>query len=94
VPAAREELQAAGVEFHGDIIDSGSCHQAIFSDPDGTMILHHRYACMEPGPLGRRSTTSTPVLRSGSALAPRPAAGLRLLPTARRRAPDVLGDRL
>jgi catechol 2,3-dioxygenase-like lactoylglutathione lyase family enzyme len=45
VPAGREELQAKGVEFIGDIIDSGVCHMAIFRDPDGNaFMLHHRYA--------------------------------------------------
>jgi predicted enzyme related to lactoylglutathione lyase len=45
VEAARAELQEKGVEFRGDILDSGVCHQAFFSDPDGNMLaLHHRYA--------------------------------------------------
>jgi catechol 2,3-dioxygenase-like lactoylglutathione lyase family enzyme len=45
VEAAREELQSRGVRFQGEILDSGVCHQAIFEDPDGNMlILHHRYA--------------------------------------------------
>jgi predicted enzyme related to lactoylglutathione lyase len=45
VPSARERLESAGVEFLGDIIDSGACHQAIFRDPAGnTLDLHHRYA--------------------------------------------------
>jgi catechol 2,3-dioxygenase-like lactoylglutathione lyase family enzyme len=45
VEAARAELQSKGVTFHVDFIDSGVCHQAIFSDPDGNpLILHHRYA--------------------------------------------------
>ena len=45
VAQAREELEAKGVEFHGDIVDSGVCHQAYFSDPEGhALILHHRYA--------------------------------------------------
>jgi predicted enzyme related to lactoylglutathione lyase len=45
VPAARAQLEAQGVAFHGDIVDSGVCHQAYFSDPDGNaLILHHRYA--------------------------------------------------
>jgi catechol 2,3-dioxygenase-like lactoylglutathione lyase family enzyme len=45
VEAARAELESRGVKFHGDIIDSGVCHQAIFEDPDGnTLDLHHRYA--------------------------------------------------
>ena len=45
VAAARAELEAKGVEFEGDIIDSGVCHQAFFLDPDGNALdLHHRYA--------------------------------------------------
>jgi catechol 2,3-dioxygenase-like lactoylglutathione lyase family enzyme len=45
VSAARAELEARGVAFHGETIDSGVCHQAIFEDQDGnTLILHHRYA--------------------------------------------------
>src|SRR3954466_11048047 len=34
VDAARAELEAKGVMFFVDMIDSGVCHQAIFSDPD------------------------------------------------------------
>jgi predicted enzyme related to lactoylglutathione lyase len=45
VAAARAELESRGVEFKGETIDSGVCHQAIFEDPDGnTLDLHHRYA--------------------------------------------------
>ncbi|HEX3318502.1 MAG TPA: VOC family protein [Solirubrobacteraceae bacterium] len=45
VAAARSALQARGVRFHGDTIDSGVCHMATFSDPDGNVLmLHHRYA--------------------------------------------------
>jgi catechol 2,3-dioxygenase-like lactoylglutathione lyase family enzyme len=45
VAAARAELEGAGVEFLGETIDSGVCHQAHFKDPDGNvLILHHRYA--------------------------------------------------
>src|SRR3954469_15970927 len=45
VPAARAELESRGVQFHGDIIDTGVCHMAIFADPDGNaLMLHHRYA--------------------------------------------------
>jgi predicted enzyme related to lactoylglutathione lyase len=45
VEAARAELEARGVTFKADTIDSGVCHQAIFEDPDGnTLDLHHRYA--------------------------------------------------
>ncbi len=45
VESAKAELEARGVEFRGDIIDSGVCHQAFFEDPDGNVLgLHHRYA--------------------------------------------------
>jgi predicted enzyme related to lactoylglutathione lyase len=45
VAAAREELEAKGIEFVGDTIDSGVCFMAIFRDPDGNgLMLHHRYA--------------------------------------------------
>jgi predicted enzyme related to lactoylglutathione lyase len=45
VAAARAELESRGVAFQGDIVDSGVCHQAYFSDPEGhSLILHHRYA--------------------------------------------------
>ena len=45
VAAAKADLEAKGVEFKTDIIDSGVCHQAIFTDPDGNALdLHHRYA--------------------------------------------------
>jgi catechol 2,3-dioxygenase-like lactoylglutathione lyase family enzyme len=48
VAAARAELEARGVEFNGEIMDSGVCHQAFFEDQDGNMlILHHRYAPRE-----------------------------------------------
>ena len=44
VKAAREELEAKGVEFFGDILDTGVCHMAFFTDPDGNdLMLHHRY---------------------------------------------------
>jgi catechol 2,3-dioxygenase-like lactoylglutathione lyase family enzyme len=45
VAAARAGLEARGVTFQGNIIDSGVCHQALFQDPDGNALdLHHRYA--------------------------------------------------
>jgi catechol 2,3-dioxygenase-like lactoylglutathione lyase family enzyme len=44
VAASQAALEAKGVSFHASF-DSGVCHQAIFSDPDGNpLILHHRYA--------------------------------------------------
>jgi catechol 2,3-dioxygenase-like lactoylglutathione lyase family enzyme len=48
VAARRAELEAQGVTFSGEIVDSGVCHQAYFQDPDGNqLILHHRYAPRE-----------------------------------------------
>ncbi len=45
VGAARAELEAKGVTFTGDILDTGVCHMALFTDPDGNdLMLHHRYA--------------------------------------------------
>ena len=45
VAAAREALAAAGIELRGETIDSGVCHMAFFTDPDGNpLMLHHRYA--------------------------------------------------
>jgi catechol 2,3-dioxygenase-like lactoylglutathione lyase family enzyme len=48
VAAARAELEAKGVVFQGDTFDTGVCHMAFFSDPDGNnLMLHHRYAPRE-----------------------------------------------
>ena len=48
VPAAKAELEARGVEFFGDVLDTGVCHMAFFNDPDGNdLMLHHRYAPYE-----------------------------------------------
>jgi predicted enzyme related to lactoylglutathione lyase len=45
VAAAKEHLEAQGVRFVTEIIDSGVCHQAIFLDPAGNALdIHHRYA--------------------------------------------------
>jgi predicted enzyme related to lactoylglutathione lyase len=45
VEAARANLEAEGVEFVSDNMDSGVCHQAIFRDPAGNALgIHHRYA--------------------------------------------------
>jgi len=45
VAASRKLLEERGVKFHGDILDTGVCHMAIFSDPDGNVLmLHRRYA--------------------------------------------------
>jgi catechol 2,3-dioxygenase-like lactoylglutathione lyase family enzyme len=48
VAAARKELEAKGVEFNGEILDTGVCHMALFTDPDGNdLMLHNRYAAHE-----------------------------------------------
>ena len=48
VAATRARLEEAGVEFRGEILDSGVCHQSFFADPDGNPLnLHHRYAPAE-----------------------------------------------
>ena len=45
VAAARSQLEERGVTFMGDIFDTGVCHMAFFTDPDGNaLMLHHRYA--------------------------------------------------
>jgi predicted enzyme related to lactoylglutathione lyase len=45
VAAARAELEQRGVQFQGEILDTGVCHMAFFADPDGNaLMLHHRYA--------------------------------------------------
>jgi predicted enzyme related to lactoylglutathione lyase len=45
VESARKTLQERGVSFRGETLDTGVCHMAFFSDPDGNaLMLHHRYA--------------------------------------------------
>ena len=45
VAAVRGALEERGIDFHGDTLDTGVCHMAFFSDPDGNaLMLHHRYA--------------------------------------------------
>jgi len=50
--AARAELESRGVEFiHA--FDSGVCHNAFFTDPDGNaLMIHHRYAPKGEVPAG------------------------------------------
>ena len=48
VHEARKELEGKGVQFNGDVLDTGVCHMAFFADPDGNqMVLHRRYASQE-----------------------------------------------
>jgi extradiol dioxygenase family protein len=45
---ARSDLEQRDVQFAMDTFDSGVCHGAPFSDPDGNRLqLHHRYAPLE-----------------------------------------------
>jgi predicted enzyme related to lactoylglutathione lyase len=45
VAAARATLEEAGVEFQGEILDTGVCHMAFFADSEGNaLMLHRRYA--------------------------------------------------
>ena len=45
VEEARSALEANGIKFQADTMDSGVCHMAFFSDPDGNALMfHHRYA--------------------------------------------------
>jgi predicted enzyme related to lactoylglutathione lyase len=53
VAAARAELEAHGVSFVADTMDSGVCHMAHFKDPDGNaLMLHARYAPPDARPAG------------------------------------------
>ncbi len=50
VEEGRKELEGRGIEFEGDIFDSGVCHMAFFNDPDGnSLMLHRRYAPHDQG---------------------------------------------
>jgi len=50
VAAARSELEAKGIEFAGETLDTGVCRMAFFADPDGnSLTLHRRYAPREVG---------------------------------------------
>jgi predicted enzyme related to lactoylglutathione lyase len=50
VHEARRKLEEAGVEFLTETYDSGVCHLAVFSDPDGNrLIIHRRYAPYSDG---------------------------------------------
>jgi predicted enzyme related to lactoylglutathione lyase len=45
IEAARAELEAKGIEFFGETLDTGVCYMAFFNDPDGNdLMLHHHYA--------------------------------------------------
>ena len=45
VAEARQVLENAGVAVKGETWDSGVCHGAAFTDPDGNgLLIHRRYA--------------------------------------------------
>ncbi len=45
VAEAKRALEEKGVQFFGDVFDTGVCHMAQFADPDGNrLMLHRRYA--------------------------------------------------
>ena len=45
VEQVRSELEDRGVEFQGEVLDTGVCQMAFFQDPDGNaLMLHRRYA--------------------------------------------------
>jgi catechol 2,3-dioxygenase-like lactoylglutathione lyase family enzyme len=48
VAETRRDLEANGIVFDGDTLDTGVCHMAFFHDPDGNaLMLHRRYAPAE-----------------------------------------------
>jgi len=48
VAETRRDLEAQGIVFDGDTLDTGVCHMAFFHDPDGNaLMLHRRYAPAE-----------------------------------------------
>ena len=48
VAAARAGLEAKGVQFDGETVDTGVCHLGFVRDLDGNvLILHRRYAPKE-----------------------------------------------
>jgi catechol 2,3-dioxygenase-like lactoylglutathione lyase family enzyme len=48
IAGMRERLEAAGATFAGDTFDTGVCHMAMFTDPDGNdLMLHHRHTPRE-----------------------------------------------
>ena len=50
VAEARAKLEAAGIEFQGETLDTSVCHMAFFADPDGNeLMLHRRYAPYSDG---------------------------------------------
>jgi catechol 2,3-dioxygenase-like lactoylglutathione lyase family enzyme len=42
VDTARAELEAKGVAFDGDTVETSVCKQAWFKDPDGNVLMLHR----------------------------------------------------
>jgi catechol 2,3-dioxygenase-like lactoylglutathione lyase family enzyme len=50
VAETRADLEGRGIEFEGEIFDTGVCRMAFFHDPDGnSLMLHRRYAPRDQG---------------------------------------------
>jgi len=48
IEAAQKDLEAKGIKFD-ELVDTGACYMALFTDPDGNdLMLHHRYAPKTP----------------------------------------------
>jgi catechol 2,3-dioxygenase-like lactoylglutathione lyase family enzyme len=98
VAAARAELEAKGVEFDGETLDTGVCHMAFFRDPDGNDLMlttgtPHRGATRDHGraPTSFRAsrTSNSTFYREPSVSRLRKQAG----PSSARREPVALPDR-
>src|SRR3954454_9743156 len=73
VEAARKELEAKGVTFGADTLDSGVCHMAFFADPDGNaLMLHNRYAPPGARPAGMEGSARPPPPSRASSRSPSP----------------------
>jgi hypothetical protein len=49
VPIATQDKERA-LKFYGETLDTGACHMAFLSDPDGNgLMLHRRYAPYSDG---------------------------------------------
>jgi catechol 2,3-dioxygenase-like lactoylglutathione lyase family enzyme len=49
VGVARERLEARGVRFIGETVDTGVCHMGFFYDADGNVLILHRRYAPKPG---------------------------------------------
>ena len=47
VAETKRALEEQGVQFDGDVFDTGVCHMAQFADPDGNRLMLHRRSAPE-----------------------------------------------